>query len=208
MDLHVYERLRLPEGIKLEIVSEGSLYKGRLWIELARQIYCENGKDGFRDIGHFSSGAPFLYDADERISISHTDGCFVVATIPVAPDAKLGEFSPETALGVDVERRDREKALTLRDRFLSSEELERLKPSTVEACVTAWCAKEAMLKAGMDPAINWRDDIVIDALPTSDKPGAGHILLADTEGGKRRHDFRLTLHPLPSHLVVLASIIS
>lgn len=182
----IYERFRTPSGVKLEVVTGGSHYKGKVWRQIAMQVYCENGKEDFRDIGHFKSGAPFIYGADERISISHTEGCLVVATIPVPDDAILSEFSSVTALGVDVERADREKVVKLRDRFLSESELAIVPADSVSANVTAWTCKEAMLKAGMDPAINWHTDIIITTLPAPDVPGSGFINLSGT-----RHDFSL-----------------
>ena len=163
------------------------------------QVYCENGKDGFRDIGHYRSGAPFIYGADQRISISHTEGCLVVATIPVLPDANLSEFSPATALGVDVEKANREKVVKLRDRFLSESELAIVPADSVEANVTAWSCKEAMLKAGMDPTINWHTDIIITSLPSHDVPGAGFINLSGT-----RYDFTLHTLPYEDYLITLA----
>lgn len=179
MDDFIYERSKTPWGIKIETVTGGSHYKGKVWLEIAKQIYCENGKEGYREIGHFRSGAPFLYDADERISISHTDGCLLVATIPVPSDACLSEFSPETALGVDVERADREKVLKLRERFLTAEELEIIPKDSLEANLIAWTCKEAMIKAGMDSNIDWHHDVVITRLPSPNIPGSGIIKLGE-----------------------------
>ena len=173
----IYERFKTPQKVKIEVVSGGGRYSGKVWLEIARQIYCENGRDGFREIGHFNSGAPFLYDADEKISISHTQGCLAVATIKVNPDTNLSLFSPESALGVDVERADREKARELRERYLTSEEMA-LVPDTTEASVLAWTCKEAMLKAGMKPDINWHNDIIITSLPEPDgSTGEGYLIL-------------------------------
>lgn len=183
----IYERTWV-EGVKLELVTGGLRYHGKVWREIAKQIYCENGKDGYRDLGHFKSGAPFLYDADEKISISHTEGCLAVATVKVCPDADLSSFSPEDALGVDVERADREKVMQIRSRFLTEEEQLLVPPGSLEANVVAWTCKEAMLKAGMDPAIDWLHNIVISKLPLPDgENGAGHIII---DGGC--HDLVLT----------------
>lgn len=179
----IYERFRLPNGVKIEEVSGGRAYNGKVWLQIARQIYCENGKDGFRDMGHYQSGAPFLYDADERISLSHTDGLLVVATLKVAPDANLSEFSPETALGIDVEKADREKVMKLRERFLTTEEMEIVPQDSLEANIIAWTCKEAMLKAGMDPSIDWHHNIVITSLPGFNSPGKGYIKLGELEIG-------------------------
>lgn len=175
----IYERFKTSDHIKVETVTGGGRYKGKVWQEIARQIYCENGKDGYREIGHYASGAPFLYGADERISMSHTQGCLAVATIKTPAEANLSEFSPATALGIDVERADRDKVLGLRERFLCEEELKNIPTDSLEAAVIAWTCKEAMLKAGMDGAIDWRHDIVITTLPTFETPGAGFIRLGE-----------------------------
>lgn len=187
---YIYER-SWHYGVKIEEVTGGTRYKGKVWREIARQIYCENGKGEYRDIGHFKSGAPFLYGEDERISISHTEGCYVVATIKVSPESTLSDFSEAAALGVDVERADRDKVISVRERFLNETEEKLVAKDSVEANVIAWTCKEAMLKAGMDPAINWREDIVITALPTFENLGGGYINLKG-----ERHD--LTLFTLRS----------
>ena len=179
----IYERFRLPNGVKIEEVSGGSAYKGKVWLQIARQIYCENGKNGFRDMGHYQSGAPFLYGADERISLSHTDGLLVVATLKAPSYANLSEFSPETALGIDVEKADREKVLRLRERFLTPEEMEIVPQNSLETNIIAWTCKEAMLKAGMNPTIDWHHNIIITSLPGFDSPGKGYIKVGENEIG-------------------------
>lgn len=196
----IYERVRAAGGaVKLELVTGGGRYMGKVWREIATQIYCESGKDDFREIGHFPSGAPFLYGADERISISHTDGCLAVATIKTAENASLAEFSSATALGVDVEKADREKILGLRERFLTEEELRMIPSDSVEANIVAWTCKEAMLKAGMDREINWHTDIVITRLPEIKKdgfesdstlPGDGYIKIAGESVPLRLFSYR------------------
>lgn len=173
----VYERFKTPKGIKVEIVTGGNRYKGKVWTEIAKQIYCENGKDGYRELGHFAGGAPFLYNEEERISISHTEGCLAVATIKAPADSNLSEFNPALALGIDVERADREKVLKLRDRFLTEGELNLIPADSLEANIIAWTCKEAMLKAGMDPAIDWHNNIIITTLPTLKSEGKGYIIL-------------------------------
>lgn len=165
----IYERKKLPGGVKVEEVTGGARYKGKVWREMARQIYCENGKDGYREIGHFQSGAPFLYGEDVTISISHTDGCYVVATV-----------QGPRKVGVDVERADRAKVKDLRERFLSEQELSLAEADSTEANIVAWTCKEAMLKASADAGIDWRHDIRIDSLPVPDgQPGEGTV----TSGG-------------------------
>ena len=198
----IYERVRLPFGAKLETVTGGSRYSGRVWEQIAKQIYCENGKDDYRDLGHFPSGAPFIYGADERISISHTAGCLAVATIATAPEAVLSEFSPQTALGIDVERADREKVVGMRERFLTEEELGIVPAGSVEANVLAWTCKEALLKAAMKPDIDWLRSITILRLPEIEPdiehtgsergitPGQGCVTIGDVSATFTLHSYR------------------
>lgn len=195
----IYERNKTPHGIKIETVSGGSRYKGKVWREIARQIYCENGKEDYREIGHFSSGAPFLFNSDEHISISHTEGCMVVATVRMNPDAEKGEFDPAAALGVDVERADRKKALELRERFLTAPELSIVSADSVEENITAWSCKEAMLKAFMDPAIDWLNNITIKKLPSSGNEGRGIV-----KSGEDIFEFRLYSYRYEDFIITLA----
>lgn len=164
----IYERFKTPDHIKIETVTGGSRYKGKVWLQIALQIYCENGKEGYREIGHFSSGAPFLFGSEEKISISHTERCLAVATLP--------EPAP---LGIDVERADREKVMGLRERFLTEEEQKIVARDSIEANIIAWTCKEAMLKAGMDPKIDWHHNIIINALPSFESPGSGFIRIGE-----------------------------
>lgn len=161
---YIYERYYI-DGVKVEEVTGGSRYKGKVWTEIARQIYCENGKEEFREIGHYKNGAPFIYGEDSRISISHTPGCFVVATLKVPEGTDLSVFSLPAALGIDVERINRGKVVDVRERFLNGDELKMISPDSVEANIIAWTSKEAVLKAGMNRAIDFRNDIMLVSLP-------------------------------------------
>ena len=172
----IYERKKFPDGLKVEEISGGEDREGKVWRALAMQIYCENGRDDYRDVGHFDSGAPFLFNSDERISISHTDHLLVVATIKASPDSNLSIFDPEAFIGIDTERADRAKVMGLRKRFLSDEEL-KLVPDDLESTVVAWTCKEAMLKASLTPGIDWHHDLVIRRLPREDAPGEGLMRL-------------------------------
>lgn len=197
------EDIRLPE---LSIVTDGSLFKGKVWREMAMQIYCEHGTDRYREIGHYGSGAPFLYDEDIRISISHTAGCLVVASLEIPSGRDLSAFSPDIALGVDVERADRDKALKLRERFLTPEELSVIKAESVEENILAWSCKEAMLKATMDSGIDWRNHLTILRLPAplSEKEYiSGHIPPAKVGVGTATPQFHSAPTPLTFNLISL-----
>lgn len=163
----IYWRHPTPPGIKVEEISGREDMSGELWRKMAMQVYSENGKDGYREVDHFPSGAPFLEGSDERISISHTKGLLVVATLPRTPEITLNTFNPRSAMGIDAERADREQVLKLRERFLNKEELAMIDAESVEANITAWTVKEALYKAALTPGLDIRESIIIKRLPVA-----------------------------------------
>lgn len=170
MEDFVYWRHPTLPGIKVEEVSEGNDYAGKAWLDMARQIYCENGKEEYREIGHFSQGAPFLYNSSGRISVTHCKGLFAVATLPDTPEVTLGEYSERAALGIDAERCDREQVLRIRDRFLNDNELAMIPAEDVTANILAWTVKEACYKAVLADGLDWRKDINIERMPKFGPP--------------------------------------
>ncbi len=175
-DEFIYWPHPTPVGIRVEEVTGMETKSGRLWEEMARQIYCENGRDGFREIGNFPDGAPFLFGVPSRISITHTTHLFAVATLPKTPEADLAHFAPRTALGIDAEPLGREQVKRVRERFLSEEEYALAPADDQEQLIIAWTAKEALYKAAMTPGLDLRRDIRLLSLPAIDRkmnlPGA------------------------------------
>ena len=166
----IYWRHPTVPGIKVEEVSGGDIYSGATWLEMARQVYCENGRDAYRDLGHFRNGAPFLYGEQSRISVTHCRGLFVVATLPPTPEVDLAEFSERAAMGIDAERADRSQVLKIRGRFLSDEELALVPADDVTANGIAWTVKEAAYKAAMTEGLDFRDAIRIRRMPRPAPP--------------------------------------
>ncbi|MBD5206992.1 MAG: 4-phosphopantetheinyl transferase family protein [Bacteroidales bacterium] len=161
----IYWRHPTLPGIKVEEVCGGEDKKGRLWEELALQVYCENGKDGYREIGHFQQGAPFVNGEESRISLSHTSGLLVVATLPATPEVELSDFSLRAAMGVDAERLDRvEQVRRVQSKFLSTAEKELVGEDGIKLIV-AWTAKEAAYKAVLGDGLDLIEDIRIEQLP-------------------------------------------
>lgn len=161
----IYWRHPTLPGIKIEEVCGAEDKKGRLWEELALQVYCENGKDGYREIGHYQQGAPFVNGEETRISISHTKGLLVVATLPPTPEVDLSEFSLRSCLGVDAERLDREaQVMKVVDKFLSADEKNMVGDDPKKALM-AWTVKEAAYKAVLGHDLDFIRDVVIDKLP-------------------------------------------
>ena len=152
-------------GIKVDEVFGMDSKSGRVWTELARQIYCEQGEPDYRIIEHFDNGAPYLEGYPGRISITHTDHLFVVATLPKTPEVNLDTFNPRAAMGIDAESLERRQVLKVREKFLSEEELKMISEDNLEQNILAWTSKEAILKVSLFPSINYKEDIKILRLP-------------------------------------------
>lgn len=161
----IYWRHHTLPGIKVEEVCGGEDKPMPLWKEMAYQVYAENGREGYREIGHFRNGAPFLSGEDARISVTHAGRFLAVATLPPTPEVDLSVFSERAAMGVDAEREDREQVLRVRQKFLSEAELTMIPADDVRANVLAWTAKEALYKAAMTPGLEFCKDISIVRLP-------------------------------------------
>lgn len=209
----IYWRHPSIPGIKIEEVCGGEDKSGNLWKEMAYQLYCENGKEAFREIGHFHNGAPFLFGEESRISISHADHFLVVATLPSTPEVDLSEFSRRAAMGIDAERADRRQVLNVRQRFLSDKELAMIPEEDVMENVIAWTAKEACYKALLCDGIDFRKDIVIEkmpdispAVPIYDKKEFPEIVYGKAMCRRNGEEVELTLFSYESegHIVTIA----
>lgn len=78
----IYWRHHTLPGIKVEEICGGENRPMSLWREMAYRVYSENGREVYREIGHFRNGAPFLIGENGRISITHTGRFLAVATLP------------------------------------------------------------------------------------------------------------------------------
>lgn len=165
----IYCRHKTPPGIKVEEVYGAEDRSGAVWFAMARQIYMENGRYDYRAIDHTDTGAPILLQAEEqRISVSHTKGLFVVATLPPVEGVDLTKFSPAAALGIDAERADRRQVLKVRSKFLNTREEALIPAESIELNILAWTVKEAVFKACLHPGLDLRD-INITKLPDIEK---------------------------------------
>lgn len=162
----IYWRHILPQGIKIEEISGRDDKSGNVWRTLAYQVYGENGKNDFRSISHTDAGAPILDNDNARISVAHTDRMLIVASLPKTPETDLLSFNTRTALGVDIEKSDREQVLRIRHKFLSDEEMTGIQQNDLTANLVAWTAKEALFKAAWQKTIDYRNDLRITSIPT------------------------------------------
>lgn len=185
----IYSVIGIGDGITVEIVEGGKSRSKRVRELLAQQVWAEHAAEGgYRTLEHTESGAPLLLtDSSEpswnRISITHTEGLWASAILEAAmPDSLDPEtFTPQAAIGIDAERATREQAANVRERFLSTAELELTKGGNTATYVLAWTCKEAMLKLGMNPAVDIRTDLIIKSLPHPGKLEGSGALLRDGE---------------------------
>lgn len=174
----IYWRHATPVGIQVEEISGCEQKHGEVWRSMATQIYCENGRDDFRDLGHLPDGAPILRNEPVRISLTHTGHLLAVASLPPTPDIALASFNPLTALGIDAEDWQRSQVLKVRERFLNDSELQCIASDDLPSHIVAWTAKEALYKAALTPGLDWRTAILLDKLPThSDPHGTAQLVL-------------------------------
>lgn len=157
---------KTPIGVKVDEVFGMDVKTGKVWREMARQIYSEQGGDNYRIIDHFENGAPFLENYPGRISITHTNNFFAVASLPKTPELSLNGFSLRTAMGIDAEPLDREQVIKVRSKFLSEEELTLIPEKDLIKNVQAWTAKEALYKAAFTSGVDFKNDIKLIKLPS------------------------------------------
>lgn len=100
-------------------------------------------------ISHTNQGAPCVLGVDVNISITHTPSLVALAV------------NDRLVIGLDAEQADRRQVLKVRDKFLNASEQQFIAPDDLAAHIVAWTAKEAIIKAERNSAIDWTDGIVI-----------------------------------------------
>ena len=73
----------------------------------------------------------------------------------------ISHYSEYIVIGLDAEQADRRQVLKVRDKFLNASEQQFIAPDDLAAHIVAWTAKEAIIKAERNSAIDWTDGIVI-----------------------------------------------
>ena len=212
----MYEREVAPCGVAVEAIYGADEKSAKVWKLFAMQIFSEAEGD-YRSIEHLECGAPVLDGIPQRISVSHTSHCMVIASLPKTPEIDLTTVTPRTAMGIDLEKAARAQVLKIRERFLSSSEMsllpeiadiEKAGDEAIRAYILAWTCKEALYKADMGDAGDWKEDYRITVLPriassmkaaTPEKYGKGIIR---TESGEM--EMSLSSWMFEGHVVTLA----
>lgn len=99
---------------------------------------------------HDGQGAPSAEGRDVNISITHTMGLVALAV------------NGSQIIGLDAEQADRRQVLRVRDKYLNASEQGFLAPEDLTSHIIAWTAKEAVIKAERNSAIDWTDGIVLE----------------------------------------------
>lgn len=139
---------------------------------------------------HTEQGAPVVEDSDVNISISHTPRLVVLA------------IDPKVIIGVDAEQADRAQVLRVRDKFLNTTEKQFIHPDDLTAHVIAWTAKEAIIKAERNSALDWTNGIMLDPF-SLDGLEQGTITLTARCAAAR---YGLATRLVEGHYITLASL--
>ena len=102
-------------------------------------------------LAYTEQGAPMVEGSDVNISISHTMRLVVLAV------------DPAHVIGVDAEQADRQQVIKVRDKFLNANEKQFIAPDDLAAHIIAWTAKEAVIKAERNSAIDWTEGICLES---------------------------------------------
>ena len=100
-------------------------------------------------LSYTEQGAPYVEGSDVNISISHTARLVVLA------------LSEKHVIGIDAEQADRQQVIKVRDKFLNASEKKFIAPDNLAAHIIAWTAKEAIIKAERNSALDWTDGICL-----------------------------------------------
>lgn len=169
--IHVDDLLDLPVKRQREVAAE------RL---LLQQAF---GKPV--TLTHDGQGAPMVTGMDVSISITHTVGLVGLA------------WNAHLVVGLDAERIDRRQVIKVRDKFLNAAEQQFIAEDDQAAHIIAWTAKEAIIKAERNSAIDWTEGICLER-PVSE----GGEAIFDARYAERR--YRLVSRLLQDHIITLA----
>lgn len=139
-------------------------------------------------LSHDEQGAPFIDGVEENVSITHTTQLVAVAV------------DENSIIGLDAEPADRSQVLRVRDKFLNAAERRFITPDDLAAHIIAWTAKEAVIKAERNSAIDWTEGIVIEPFIVPDN--LAEKLTFGTRCGRRCYG--LTVWQAEGHFLTLA----
>ena len=134
---------------------------------------------------HDEQGAPSVEGLDVHISITHTMRMVALA------------INDSQVVGIDAESMERQQVLKVRSKFLNTNEQQFIAPDDLAAHIIAWTAKEAVIKAERNSAIDWTDGIRLEPFAVN----ADETILLARCGDR---SYRLSSRPLEGHHVTVA----
>lgn len=137
-------------------------------------------------LSYTGQGAPVI-DNHEGLNISITHTRHLVALA----------LNDDVVIGLDAEQTDREQVIKVRHKFLNASEQQFIAPDDQTAHIIAWTAKEAVIKAERNSAIDWTDGIVLDPMAAT----ADETTLQARCGD---HRYRLTCRRVAGHFITVA----
>lgn len=137
-------------------------------------------------LSYTRQGAPSVEGFEVNISITHTMRLVALA------------LNDDAVIGLDAEQMDREQVLRVRDKFLNNKEKQFIAPDGQAAHIIAWTAKEAIIKAERNSAIDWTEGIALEPFTVR----ADEIILHGSCGDRR---YNLVCRPIAGHYVTVAT---
>ena len=139
---------------------------------------------------HDSQGAPLVDGMEVNISITHTQQLVALAV----DDSQV--------IGIDAELADRQQVIKVRDKFLNDKEKQFIAPDDLAAHIIAWTAKEAVIKAERNSAIDWTGGICLEPCIITE-PLMQEITLAARCGDRL---YNLITRRVEGHFITLAAL--
>lgn len=132
-----------------------------------------------------AQGAPLIEGESMNVSITHTSHLVAMA------------LNESAVIGIDAEQMDREQVLRVRDKFLNAREKQFIKSDDLVAHIIAWTAKEAIIKAERNSALDWTEGICLEPFAVTNN---GFTFAASCEGKR----YSLTTRCAEGHYLTLA----
>jgi phosphopantetheinyl transferase len=156
----------------------------RQWLAYRRMV-CEMLDTRQAPVHNDAEGKPLIVGYPHKISVSHTENYASVI------------ISETHEVGIDIERL-RTRILRIREKFLSSKEMDMLQEGDLGKPTILWCAKEALYKLYGKRNLDFRKQISLDNFDIR-HPGSfgGKIIVGDIE----RH-YRLNWEKLEDLILV------
>ena len=137
-------------------------------------------------LAHDRQGAPLaMGHEDVNISITHTTRLVALAV------------NERQVIGMDAEPEERNQVVKVRGKFLNAAEQRFIADGDLAAHVVAWTAKEAVIKAERNSAIDWTEGIRLETFAI----GAEETVLAARYEGRC---YRLTSRVIEGHYLTVA----